>query len=423
MREAGEFRAAALELSARPVVISAPEKTVSAGWKARLLKGTRGIFGNVANALTALRYSPEWQGVLHFNESSLAVTSKLKPPFERTPAVPFRWADEHDVQTAAWLQHQGISANKEIAGQAAQTVAREHSYHPIRDYLDAVEWDGMERIDDWLTLYLGADASDYARAVGACWLIGGVARIYKPGCKLDTCLILEGPQGSGKSTAVRTLAGEEFFGDDIAELGSKDSVLQTRGVWIIELAELDSMARGEVSRVKAFMSRQVDRVRPPYGRRVIEVPRECIFAGTVNHDTYLKDETGGRRFWPVKVGTVRLAELGRDRDQLWAEARARFRHGEKWWLDSRALIDAAAEEAQERYDSDPWEEEIGVWIGGRESVSVSEVLEMCLTKAKDSWTQGDQNRVARILRSRWWERFRARDGRRLNWRYRPTVKK
>ena len=142
--------------------------------------------------------------------------------------------------------------------------------------------------------------------MGAKWLIGGVARIFQPGCKVDTCLILEGEQGLLKSTALRTLAGDAFFTDDIADLGSKDSVMQTRGVLIIELAELDSMSR-EVSRVKAFMSRQVDRIRPPYGRRVIEVPRECIFAGTTNKDTYLKDETGGRRFWPVKVGAVSVS--------------------------------------------------------------------------------------------------------------------
>jgi predicted P-loop ATPase len=390
-----------------PSVQPQASSSITEGWKSRLLPGKRGgVLGNVANALTALRYAPEWQGILHFNESSFAIVAKRLPPFEHARRVPFDWADEHDVETAAWLQHQGISVNKEIAGQAVQTVAREHSFHPIRYYLDSLKWDGIKRIDDWLTLHLGADPSDYVRAVGAKFLISGVARVYQPGCKVDTCLILEGPQGVLKSTAFRVLAGDEFFSDDIAELGSKDSVMQTRGVWIIELSELDSMAKSEVSRTKAFMSRQVDRVRLPYGRRVTEARRECIFAGTTNKQTYLKDETGGRRFWPVKAGVIHLEELRRDRDQLWAEARERFLAKDSWWLDKKALVDAAADEAQARYESDPWDQKIALWISTKETVSVAELLAL-LEKKPETWTQTDETRVARALQAKGWTRYRA----------------
>jgi predicted P-loop ATPase len=149
--------------------------SIAEGWKTRLLVGKRGKpLAVVANALIALRHAPEWQGVLHFNESSLATIAKRAPPFESSPPVPFAWADEHDVLTAAWLQHQEISVNKEVAGQAVHVIARERSFHPIRAYLDSLKWDGVKRIDDWLTLYLGVDPSDYARAVGAKFLIGGV---------------------------------------------------------------------------------------------------------------------------------------------------------------------------------------------------------------------------------------------------------
>ena len=165
--------------------------------------------------------------------------------------------------TADWLQRKRIWVRKEIAAQAVHAIAREHSFHPIRMFLNSLTWDGTPRIDGWLTHYLGACLSDYRRAIGAKWLIGGIARVYKPGIKNDACLILEGPQGTLKSTALRTLAGDSFFTDDIAELGSKDSAMQTRGVLIIELAELDSMTRSEVSHVKAFMSRKRDRIRPP----------------------------------------------------------------------------------------------------------------------------------------------------------------
>ena len=148
-------------------------------------------------------------------------------------------------------------------------------------------------MDRWLSTYLGADDTEYSRAVGSRWLISAVARIFRPGAKADCCLILEGPQGIRKSTALRTVAGE-YFTDELADLGSKDAAMQTRGVWIIELSELDNLSHAEVARIKAFMSRTTDRFRPPYGMRLVESPRQCVFAGTVNHGTYLRDETGGQ---------------------------------------------------------------------------------------------------------------------------------
>src|SRR5262249_2451934 len=154
------------------------------------------------------------------------------------------------------------------------------------------------RLDDWLTLYCGAEPDDYMHAVGRCWMISGVARAYEPGCQADAVLIFEGEQGAGKSSALAILGGP-FYSDDIAELGTRDAAMCTHGIWIVELAELDAMGRAEISRIKAFLSRRTDRFRPPYGHHVIEAPRQCIFAGTVNLNTYLKDETGGRRFWPV----------------------------------------------------------------------------------------------------------------------------
>jgi|HubBroStandDraft_6_1064221.scaffolds.fasta_scaffold116307_1 predicted P-loop ATPase len=394
------------------------------GWKTLLITNQKtGVAsGGVANAIIALRHAPEWNGVLAFDQSAYGVVARLKPPFEKCLDAPFKWADHHDIQTAAWLQHQGISVNNIIAGQALQTVAMEHPFHPIRDYLNSLKWDGARRIDGWLTRYLGVEPSEYVSAIGPRFLIGAVARIFHPGGKNDTCPILEGEQGKLKSTAVRTLAGDAFFSDDISELGSKDSVLQTRGVWIIELSELDSMSRADISRVKGFMTRQVDRIRPPYGRRVIDAPRECVFIGTTNRDVYLKDETGGRRFWPVRVGKIDIDSLGRDRDQLWAEAGMRFNAGESWWLDTKELSDLAAQEVQSRYEGDPWDEPIKKWIEDRDDVSIPDVLEMCLAKPKGTWNQADQNRVARCLIAADWKRFRRREGGMNVWKYRPKPK-
>jgi len=408
MKPARPSRKKAVGLKVPSVTNAKGTAAISDAWRSRLI-GKEKPLRVVANALIALRCAPEWQGVLHFDESSLNTVVKTRPPWDDTREPPFVWTDEDDIRAAAWLQHQDICASVQTATQAVQTVARENPFHPIRDYLDSLTWDGIERIDFWLPLYLGADPSEYNCAIGAKWLIGAVARAYQPGCKCDSCMILEGPQGTLKSTALRTLA-DPWFTDDMPELGTKDSALQLRGIWIIELSELDAMKGAGDSRVKAFMSRNSDRFRPPYGKRAIDVPRECIFAGTVNHDRYLKDETGGRRFWPVQCGDIDIDGLRSNRDQLWAEARERFLAGEIWWLEGKALVDAAAQEVQMRYDGDPWDEKIADWIKGRESVSVSEVLELCLEKNKGEWAQRDQNRVARSLRAKGWERYQQRTG-------------
>jgi len=241
--------------------------------------------------------------------------------------------------------------------------------------------------------------------VGKRWLISAVARIYKPGCKVDHSLILEGPQGVFKSTGLRFLF-TPWFTDALSEIGSKDSALELRGVWLIELAELDMLARAEVSKIKAYMSRMIDRFRPPYGRVPVSYPRECVFAGTVNNSTYLRDETGGRRFWPVKCGPIDLKGLERDRDQLWVEARDAYHSGARWWLEGKEVIQAATAEQEERYDSDAWHDLMLEWLIGKDTVTITEVLTECLRKARDHWTQTDQNRVSRTLRALKWERFR-----------------
>ena len=391
-------------------------------WKRDLLRSQR--VGNVAegrilpvlaNAIAALRHAPEWSGVLAFDEFALGTAALKSAPWGIVSNG--EWTDHEDRLTTEWLQREGILVSVDIAAQAVQTVARDHSFHPVRAYLDNLRWDGVERLDRWLSAYLGVEDSAYSRAVGSRWLLSALARILQPGAKADCCLILEGPQGSRKSTALRTIAGE-FFTDELADLGSKDAAMQTRGVWIIELSELDSLSHAEVARIKAFISRTTDRFRPPYGMRLVESPRQCIFAGTVNHGTYLRDETGGRRFWPVVCGTIDIAALQRDRDELWAEAKARFRTGASWWLETPDLVRLAGDQQEARYEGDPWEEILAPWLEGRESTSVSEVLQRCIDKPQSQWKQTDKIRIARCLRAQGWVRYRERQGSRLEWKYR-----
>ncbi|WP_321476887.1 virulence-associated E family protein [uncultured Paludibaculum sp.] len=373
------------------------------------------------NAELALRESPDFQGVLAYDEFRMRVVAKRSPPWGDSLGP--RWTDDHDRQALRWLQSRGIDVGEAIAVSAVQSVAVHHKFHPLREYLESLVWDERPRLQDWLFMYLGVEHSPYSAAVAERWLVSAVARVFRPGCKSDCCPILEGPQGLGKSTALSILGGE-FYTDELDDMGSKDSSLQLLGAWIIELAELSSYSRSGVDRVKAFMSRTTDRFRPPYGRRVIEAPRQCVFGGTVNSDTYLRDETGGRRFWPVVCTKAHLEELRRDRDQLWAEAVVRYRAGSAWWLDTPELRYLAGEEQRARYEGDAWEELIMPWISGRllKEVSIGQILqdEDCLNKPSGQWTQSDKIRIAKILKSNGWVRFNAAIGGGSDWRYRPV---
>lgn len=393
----------------------------SAAWRDKLLLNLNGtVKPALANAITALRCAPEWAGVLAYNEfASFTVLQKPAPWMKTDTEFPADWTPNDDILATEWLHHQGIFVSVEATGQAVEAVAREHPFHPVRQYLKDLVWDGTHRLQSWLADYLGVDPSPYAAAVGSRWLISAVARVFEPGCKADCCLILEGEQGIRKSTALRVLA-QPWFTDEIADLGSKDAALQTRGVWVIEIAELDSMSRSDVGKIKAFMSRATDRFRPPYGKRPIDSPRQCVFAGSVNHGTYLRDETGGRRFWPVqcKAPVIDVHALAQVRDQLWAEATYLYFDGKPWWLDSVELTRDAAEEQAERYEGDPWDELILAWAESRESVSIAEVLTSALEKKKDQWTQLDKIRIARCLRAHGWVRFNSGTRQTREWRYR-----
>jgi predicted P-loop ATPase len=230
-------------------------------------------------------------------------------------------------------------------------------------------------------------------------------------------LVLEGPQGFLKSTALRTLA-EPWFSDDLGEFGNKDTSLQLTGIWVMELSELDSYNRSDVARTKSFMTRTDDHFRPPYGTHVIDLPRQTIFGGTVNHNEYLKDETGNRRFWPGACSKIDIDGLGQDRDQLWAEARDRFLADEHWWLDDPKLIAAATDEQARRYQLDVWDAVIDEYLVGRTDVSVQEILKGAIgLQEKADWKQPEQNRVARCLRSLGWVRKYAGGRGNREWRY------
>jgi hypothetical protein len=247
----------------------------------------------LANAILALRGHALWAGVLVFNEFTQETIVAGAPPW--CPGIkwePRPWTEHEDLLTTDWLQQQGLGVNSKVTAQAVEVVAREKSFHPVIDYLDSLKHDGVERLGTWLTTYLGAESSDYNKAVGKAMTIAAVARVRQPGCKADNIPILEGPQGAFKSTGVKMLFGSQWFTDELADLGSKDAAMQTCGVWCIEVSELDAMSRAEVSKIKSFISRTQDRFRPPYGMRLVDRERSCVFwagqSGEADRDKSLK---------------------------------------------------------------------------------------------------------------------------------------
>jgi predicted P-loop ATPase len=326
-------------------------------WRNGLQKSGRGEpRGNLFNVLHALRNAPEWTDVLAYDEFEIRVVTRRPPPWRGAKVA--KWADDHDTRACAWFQDVGIPANVGVVGRAIQTIAREKPVHPVREYLKDLHWDRTPRLDRWLTSYFGVEDNPYVRAVGSRFLVSAVARVFKPGCQADNMLILEGHQGILKSSALRALA-EPWFADRISQLGSKDSAIEVAGVWLFEMSELDALTKTSNSAIKSFVSRRSDRFRPPYGKHVIDHPRQCVFAGTINPvEGYLKDPSGARRFWPVTCGDIDLESLARDRDQLWSEAVVHFMRGAPWWLETPRLEAFAKAEQEVRYEAGAWTERV-----------------------------------------------------------------
>lgn len=391
-------------------------------WKDSLHRRDGEVRDILHNAAVVLREHPQLFGRVRCNRFSGIVEARDLPWRDWEEGKWDAWTDADDLQLAAFCQRRSAYLRPNTCAGAVQVVAHDHEFHPVRERLKGLTWDHRVRLGNWLAAYLGAGDDAYARAVGRKWLISGVARVMEPGCKADHCLILEGAQGAGKSTAAATLALEDaWFSDEIADLGTKDAAQDLRGKWSVELGELSALNRGATERVKAFMSRRVDHYRPSYGKRSQDFPRQCVFIGSTNADVYLADETGARRFWPVKVGTIDIAKLKADREQLWAEAVAACRAGETWWLDKEAEQQARRQQ-EERRIVDPWDELVLDWAEGRtgDGVTIKDAMTHALELDYDRRDQQSQNRIARIFRAAGWTRRRDTDAGRA-WRYHPPA--
>lgn len=308
-----------------PAPVDAPPKPVP-GWIDNLLYRNGEVLACLANAYDILAGATEWAGVLAFDEFAARTVKLRSAPFGGEAG---EWSGLDDTLSAMWLQRvYGAGVSSALMAEAVEALAQRARFHPVRDWLRTLKWDGVARLDDWISDCLGAEKTEFTQRVGRWFLVGMVARVMCPGVQFDYCLVLEGLQGKGKSSALSILGGD-WFGDTDLDLHNKDSMSALRGKWLYEFPELGSLARTEAMKHKSFLTRRVDEFRPVYGRREIRLPRQTAFAGSTNEWEWNKDSTGGRRFWPIECrGEINLALLRELRDQLFAEATARYDQGE-----------------------------------------------------------------------------------------------
>lgn len=301
----------------------------------------------------------------------------------------------------------GFDPAKNNIYDATSYLCHFNAYNPVVEMFDGLEWDGVERLSYFLSKYLGAEDTLINRFIGRIMLIAAVRRARHPGTKFDTIVVLEGKQGTGKSSALVILAGRENFSDQpILTLDTKAQREAVRGILIYELCELEGLGRAEINKVKAFASRQDDRARPAYGRFLQSQPRTCIFVGTTNEDEYLRDNTGNRRFLPVKTGDIDLDALIADRDQLWAEAAYYEAQGESITL-PQELWDEAAAIQKSRVEHDPWIDILmnisAERVNGHFRITPAEIFQEYLLLPKEKWTNALSKRLAAAMRQLGWE--------------------
>lgn len=409
-------------------------------WRKELSRSSTGwVYPTPKNVATILRNADEWKDCIAFNLFTQKIDFiKTAPAHDQCVKGPI--TNFHYACIREWLNSpqsdfvDGIS--KESVDEGVLLVAKNSAncFHPVRDYLEKLEWDGVSRIDTFLHTYFGAVDNEIARLIGPKFLLSLVNRAMRPGCQADYTVVMESPQGEGKSTNLKALMpDEEWFTDQISDLRSKDSSIDIQGKWLIEAAEMDQVSRADVSSVKAFLTRTSDHYREPYGKVAEDHPRHCVFVGTTNKREYLKDDTGGRRFWPIPVGTwgagyrpsSKKEQLIADRDQLWAEAFVRYKQGERCYptADEEKLLQA---EQAKRYEESSWAEPVLAWcdypvsttmefdpdgmqstlkaiVSTRQQVTIKEIIEHALRKPVGQISRSDEMRVAGILINNGWE--------------------
>ena len=305
------------------------------------------------------------------------------------------------------------SIGVETVRHGVQAAAAGNTFHPVREYLESLQWDGTPRAALLFTTYFPCASEDpqYLRSVGEKFLIGAVARVMQPGCKVDTMPVIAGSQGQKKSSGLAALVGDQWYGNDMPDMTQKDAKEWLRGKWMAEIGELSAMRGKDIEHVKNFLSTTSDSYRKSYGHVTQTYPRQTVFAGTVNGNEYLSDETGNRRFWPLQMidgALVDVEGLARDRGHLWAEALHMYRTGTAWWFDEGESATLSVQQAAAR-SVDIDETRVVEWLREQEGpVTAGGVAARLFVDAPGN--KSLSMRVARYLQAAGWRPVRRVSG-------------
>ena len=357
-------------------------------WKGRLAASKQGYKKTISNLMMFIQNIRELGPNLRWNELA------QRPEWLGKPLT-----DADIVDIRLLLEKNGFEPAVSDVFPAIMRHAKENTFHPVRDYLTGLTWDGTARLDHWMQACLGAPDMPFVRAVGRKTLIAAVARAFRPGCKVDTVLVLEGAQGIRKSTAIATLFGPDLTAESVNLFDQHNKmVMSMMGAWCVELAEFIAIARKDQNTVKGMLSMRSDRVVLPYAKMASDHPRQCIFFGTINpgESGYLTDATGNRRYWPVPVTSANIDLIETRRDQIWAEAYQAFEAGDPWWLSDEEESLAAIQVA-EREEYDIWEEILSDKLAGFQSCTTAAALET-LGVPHERKDRKSEQRIAKCLR-------------------------
>ena len=309
-----------------------------------------------------LRNDKALKEAVRLDKFSSRMTVMRDLPWRPQAEDPF-WNNTDDAGLIEYINQHYDMTGKTALLDASEIAFSQTGFHPVRDYLKSLQWDGKERLDTLLIDYLGAEDSPLTRAMTRKHFTAAVARVMAPGCKYDYVLTLIGPEGSGKSTLVRVMALDKWFTDSLTSIEGKEAMEQLRGKWLVEMGELTNYKKSTSEAYKAFLSKQDDFYRPAYGRKAETYLRQCVFFATTNEKAFLKGDTGNRRFWVVECGVAPAVsnpwtELPEERDQIWAEAVVRWKAGEELFLPRE--LEQKARERQEAHNELSADDRVGL---------------------------------------------------------------
>ncbi len=355
------------------------------------------------NIALILKNDHEFKGRITFDELAQQILLDEKPLNDVGPIKIKTFLEKNYIQ-------EKVSTGNII--DAVTLIASENSFHPIKQYLLSLSWDKTNRLEAMFSRYFGAKQSKYSEYAGKSFMTSAVARIFQPGCQVDTMIVLEGEQGCGKSTSLSTLFSSQWHSEITANVNDKDFFQCMRGKWLMEFGEMSGIKKADYTHIKQVITVRNDNYRPSYAAFSRDFPRQNIFAGTTNEQTYLIDPTGARRFLPIACGKIDIGAIKEDRDQLWAEALQLFYAKHDW-----SKIPGAKDEQDARYQSDSWEEKIVQWLDTRTELMTSEILEDCFKIDASKHSKTDQIRVGQIMAKLGWKKARIlKNGSRI-WHY------